>query len=184
MKKYLVFLLLPHLGFAAETRAKNVILFLGDAGGIPTLNVAGIYAHNRPLGLFLQSMPYLALSDTSSLDNWVTDSAAGMTAIVTGHKTNNGMLSLLPGLDGAAGQPVKTILEYAEERGLATGVVTNRPCNSYSVPGDRSSYRCTTTPSSVVSWSTIRSSATVVMSIARHRIPTTVARPAEAPVRA
>ena len=80
MKKYLLLLLLPGLGLAAETRAKNVILFLGDAGGIPTLNAAGIYAHDRPQSLFLQSMPYLALSDTSSLDNWVTDSAAGMTA--------------------------------------------------------------------------------------------------------
>jgi alkaline phosphatase len=127
MKKYLLLLLLPGLGLAAETRAKNVILFLGDAGGIPTLNAAGIYAHDRPQSLFLQSMPYLALSDTSSLDNWVTDSAAGMTALVTGHKTNNGMLSLLPGTDGADGQPLKTILEYAEERGLATGVITNMP---------------------------------------------------------
>lgn len=127
MKKYLLLLLCPCLGLAAETRAKNVILFLGDAGGIPTLNAAGIYAHDRPQSLFIQSMPHLALSDTSSLDRWVTDSAAGMTAIVTGHKTNNSMLSLLPGRDGGAGQPLKTILEYAEERGLSTGVVTNMP---------------------------------------------------------
>jgi alkaline phosphatase len=110
--------------YAAGDRARNVILFLGDAGGIPTLNVAGIYAHDKPQSLFIQNMPHLALSDTSSLDAWVTDSAAGMTAIVTGQKTNNGMLSELP---EPAGQPLKTILEYAEEKGLATGVVTNRP---------------------------------------------------------
>lgn len=125
IKKYLFLLLIPGLGLAAENRAKNVILFIGDAGGIPTLNAAGIYAHDRPQSLFIQSMPHLALSDTSSLDNWVTDSAAGMTALVTGQKTNNGMLSLLPGADGAAGRPIKTILEYAEERGLSTGVITN-----------------------------------------------------------
>lgn len=119
-----LFLIGTHAMLGAETRAKNVILFLGDAGGIPTLNAAGIYAHNKPQSLFIQSMPHMALSDTSSLDSWVTDSAAGMTAIVTGLKTNNGMLSQLPGADGRA---LKTILEYAEERGLATGVITNMP---------------------------------------------------------
>jgi len=112
---------------AADGRARNVILFLGDAGGIPTLNAAGIYAHDQPQSLFIQSMPHLALSDTSALDAWVTDSAAGMTALVTGQKTNNGMLSVLPAGDHEAVRPLKTILEYAEEHGLATGVVTNMP---------------------------------------------------------
>lgn len=125
MKKYLLILLSPCFATATEPRAKNVILFLGDAGGIPTLNAAGIYAHNRPQRLFIQGMKHIALSDTSALNSWVPDSAAGMTAIVTGQKTNNGMLSQLPGDNGAAGRPLKTILEYAEGRGLATGVVTN-----------------------------------------------------------
>lgn len=110
------------LAQAADGRARNVILFLGDAGGVSTLTAAGIYAHDKPQGLFIHGMPHVALSDTSALDAWVTDSAAGMTAIVTGRKTNNGMLSQLPD-----GQVLKTILEYAEEKGLATGVVTNRP---------------------------------------------------------
>ncbi len=105
--------------------ARNVVLFLGDAGGLPTLHAAGIYAHDRQHALYIHQMPHLGLSDTSSLDGWVSDSAAGMTAIVTGKKTNNGMVSALPGETGDATQPLKTILEYAEERGLATGVVTN-----------------------------------------------------------
>lgn len=110
------------VAYGTGERARNVILFLGDAGGIPTLNAAGLYAHNRPQSLFIQSMPHMALMDTSSLNAWVTDSAAGMTAIVTGQKTNNMMLSQSP---GPQGQPLKTILEYAEEKGLSTGVVTN-----------------------------------------------------------
>lgn len=109
---------------AADGRAKNVILFLGDAGGLPTLNAAGIRAHDKPQSLFIQGMPHIALADTSALDTWVTDSAAGMTAIMTGRKTNDGMLSLLPS-NGEEGPPLKTLLEYAEEHGLATGVVTN-----------------------------------------------------------
>ena len=93
----------------------------------PTLNAAGIYAHDKPQSLFIQGLPHLALSDTSALDGWVTDSAAGMTAIMAGKKTNNGMLSILPGTADADGPAVKTLLEYAEEKGLATGVVTNMP---------------------------------------------------------
>lgn len=112
--------------FAAGGRAKNVILFLGDAGGIPTLNAAGIRAHDKPLSLFIQGMPHIALADTSSLDAWVTDLAAGMTAIMSGGKTSSGMLSQLPN-NGEEGPPLKTLLKYAAEHGLATGVVTNKP---------------------------------------------------------
>jgi alkaline phosphatase len=112
---------------AAPARPKNVIVFLGDAGGIPTLNAAGILAHDRPQSLFIQSMPHVGLSDTSALDRWVTDSAAGMTAIMTGNKTNNGMIAMVPGTNGGAPRPVKTFLEYAEQRGLSTGVITNQP---------------------------------------------------------
>ena len=112
---------------AAERPAKNIILFLGDAGGIPTLNAAAIHGYNEPRRLFIQKMPHVALSETSAASAWVTDSAAGMTAIVTGEKTQSGVISQSAAAvrgkkDGA---PLKTILEYAEERGLATGVVSN-----------------------------------------------------------
>ena len=106
-------------------RARNVIVFLGDAGGVSTINAAGILANDRPQSLFIQSMPNLALSDTSSLNNWVTDSGAGMTAIMTGRKTNNSMVSVVPNATGSDVTPVKTLLEYAEQYGLSTGVVTN-----------------------------------------------------------
>jgi alkaline phosphatase len=110
---------------ASAQEARNVILFLGDAGGVSTINAAGILANDRPQSLYIHSMPHVALSDTSALDEWVTDSAAGMTAIMTGRKTNNAMVAVVP--SGTAGEvvPLKTLLEYAEERGLATGVVTN-----------------------------------------------------------
>jgi len=107
--------------------ARNVILFLADAGGLPTLNAASIHGHGAPRKLFLNTMPHIALADTSSASQWVTDSAAGMTAIVTGHKTHNGVIAQS---DSAVhgkkdGEALKTILEYAEERGLSTGVVSN-----------------------------------------------------------
>ena len=131
---------------ASYARAKNVILFLGDAGGIPTLNIASIYEYNHPQRLFLQQMPYIGLMDTSAADDWVTDSAAGMSAIVTGQKTNNGVISQ----SSAAvrrkrdGEILETILEHAEQRGLSTGVVSNQnitdatPAACYAHANDRS----------------------------------------------
>jgi alkaline phosphatase len=117
----------PAGGSPAADRARNVILFIGDAGGLPTLNAASLYGYDRPQALFIQKMPNIALMDTSAANGWVTDSAAGMTAIVTGRKTNSGVLSQS---DSAVrgqkdGEPLKTILEYAEARGLSTGVITN-----------------------------------------------------------
>jgi alkaline phosphatase len=112
---------------AADSRAKNVILFLGDAGGIPTLSAASIYAYNEPQRLYIHKMPHIALAETASATRWVTDSAAGMTAIVTGHKTDNGVVSQSADAERGKrdGEPLKTILEHAEERGLSTGVISN-----------------------------------------------------------
>ena len=111
----------------AAARARHVILFLADAGGIPTIHAASLLATGSPRGLFVQQMPHIALVDTSAADAWVTDSAAGMTAIVTGRKTNNGVLSQGPDAirKQSDGAPLQSILEYAEARGLSTGIVTN-----------------------------------------------------------
>jgi alkaline phosphatase len=113
---------------SAGPKAKNVILFVGDAGGLPTLSAAAIEA-GRPQQLFIQRMPWIGLMETSSAVAWVTDSAATMTAMVTGEKTQNGVVSQS---DSAVrgqqdGRVLKTILEYAEERGLSTAVVSNSP---------------------------------------------------------
>src|SRR4051794_8619180 len=110
-----------------KQHAKNVIVLLQDAGGIATLNGASIYGYNAPLKLFVQSWPQIGLSNTSPASKWVTDSAAGMTAIVTGQKTKNGVISESADVVRGEkdGKPLKTILEYAEEHGLSTGVVTN-----------------------------------------------------------
>jgi alkaline phosphatase len=132
---------------AAQSRAKNVILFLADAGGIPTIHAASLHGYGAARKLFVQRMPNIALSDTTSASGYVTDSAAGMTAIVTGQRTNNGMIAQSPaGQRGVRdGEPLKTILEYAEERGLSTGIITNdavtgaTPASLYAKANDRAS---------------------------------------------
>ncbi len=126
--------------------AKNVIIFLADAGGTSTLNAASWHGYGEPQKLYVQSWPYMALSDTSPAGNLVTDSAAGMTAIVTGVKTQNGVISQGPDAEKGKkdGRVLKTILEYAEEHGLATGVVSNMnitdatPAACYSHSNNRS----------------------------------------------
>jgi alkaline phosphatase len=111
----------------AQGRARNVILFLADAGGIGTVNAASFHGYGAPRSLFIQRMPNIALSDTSPVGSFVTDSAAGMTAIVTGHKTRNGVISQSASAERKVrdGEPLKSILEFAEERGLSTGIITN-----------------------------------------------------------
>lgn len=114
---------------AGPKRARNVILFVADAGGVPTLNAASLYGYHAPLKLHIQGWPHLGLTDTSPARGFVADSASSMTAIVTGQKTMNGVISQGPeAVRGKSdGRRLKTILEYAEERGLATGLVTDMP---------------------------------------------------------
>jgi alkaline phosphatase len=70
----------------------------------------------------MDSMPAAGRSETSPLDPeaFVTDSAAGGTAIATGVKTFNGAV----GID-AEENPVPTVLERAGQAGKATGLVTD-----------------------------------------------------------
>lgn len=126
-------------------RARNVILFLSDAGGVPTLNGASLLGYDEPLRLHIQQWPHLGLSETSPVEDFVSDSAAGMSAIMTGVKARNGVISQAPDAvrgkrDGA---PTKTLVEHAEERGLLTGVITTQsiadatPAAAYAHANDR-----------------------------------------------
>ena len=120
---------LPTLAGAAPKKARNVILFIADAGGVPTLNAASLHGYQAPLRLHVQGWPQLGLTDTSPARGFVADSASSMTAIVTGQKTMNGVISQGPeAVRGKQdGRRLKSILEYAEEHGLRTGVVTDMP---------------------------------------------------------
>ncbi|MBR8536347.1 alkaline phosphatase [Carboxylicivirga sediminis] len=98
-----------------KKRPKNIILFIGDGMGVSQV-FAGITANN---GLNMELMPYIGFSKTQSADNYVTDSAAGGTALSTGTRTYNGAI----GVD-VNGENLTTILEYSERNGKATGLVS------------------------------------------------------------
>ena len=94
---------------------KNIILMIGD--GMGTAQIYSGYTANKGK-LNLERFPVCGFSVTWCTSHFVTDSGAGGTAIATGYKTYSGAI----GVD-SGGQPVKTILEWAEEKGKATGLV-------------------------------------------------------------
>lgn len=96
--------------------AKNIILLIGDGMGTSQL-YAGLTANKGVLNLM--QFPYSGFSITTSTSNYITDSAAGATALSTGKKTYNGAI----GVD-SAGNKLTTILEIAEEIGKGTGLVS------------------------------------------------------------
>jgi alkaline phosphatase len=92
----------------------------GDGMGISHRDLIRYATVGTEGQLAMDSMPYAGRSETSPLDpeGFVTDSAAGGTAIATGVKTFNGAV----GID-AEENPVPTVLEQATEAGKATGLV-------------------------------------------------------------
>ncbi|OXB25318.1 alkaline phosphatase [Flavobacterium tructae] len=77
--------------FSKNSRPKNVILLIGDGMGLTQI-YAGYTANKGQLNLF--NIPIQGLSITKSSDSYITDSAAGATAMATGHKTNNRFISV------------------------------------------------------------------------------------------
>jgi alkaline phosphatase len=124
-------------GIGKPRRAKNVILFVGDGMGISTITAARILDGQRKgqsgedNHLAFEEFPQAALVRTFSANQQVSDSAPTATAMVTGWHANDGALSVGPEVaeneaDAArvAAYSHQTILELAESRGLATGIVS------------------------------------------------------------
>lgn len=120
-------------GYTAR-RAKNIILFVGDGMGVSTVTAARILEgqlrgqSGEENWLSFEWFPYTGFSKTYNVDAQTPDSAGTMTAMVTGVKTNMGVLGLNEtaqrGHCHAADQELMSILELAELNGLRTGLVT------------------------------------------------------------
>jgi len=99
-----------------NAKPTNIILMIGDGMGVAQV-YSGFTANKGQLNLF--TCTSIGFSNTYSSSDYITDSGAGATAISTGHKTYNGAI----GVDHDT-VIAKTILEYADERGLGTGLVS------------------------------------------------------------
>ncbi len=118
-------LIVPACGSPEPVRARNVILFVGDGFGMNHLALG--YAAATELdgrsfritelgeaGVTGYSMPF-------AYDRITTDSAAAASQMATGRRALAETLSVDPG----TAEPIPTVLEWAEEVGLATGLVSN-----------------------------------------------------------
>ncbi len=119
-------------------KPKNVILMIGDGMGVSMVS-AGLTANGGQL--FLNNFKQVGFAKTQSASDYITDSAAGGTALSTGQKTYNGAIGV--NTDTIA---IKTILEMAEDKGLATGLVSTSaithatPASFIAHQGSRGSY--------------------------------------------
>ena len=134
--------------------AKNVILFVGDGMGISTVTAARILAgqqkglqgeeHTLSFGNF----PFSGLAKTYNVDAQTPDSAGTMTAMMSGLKTDVGVVGVDEDIERGdcttvAGNELVTALELAEIAGKSTGVVSTArithatPAATYAKSADR-----------------------------------------------
>ncbi len=138
----------------AKGKAKNIILFVGDGMGISTVTAARILA-GQQLGqsgeeyqLSFEQLPYTGFAKTYNVDAQTPDSAGTMTAMVTGVKTDMGVIGVGEAIERGncqttAGNELTTSLELAELAGKSTGIVTTArithatPASTYAKSADR-----------------------------------------------
>tara|TARA_Y100000782_G_scaffold112598_1_gene143184 strand:- start:1086 stop:2324 length:1239 start_codon:yes stop_codon:yes gene_type:complete len=112
----------------AESAPKNIIYMIGDGMG-PAYTTAYRYFKDDPntkvvdptvFDTILRGMAHTYPDDHT----YVTDSAAGATALSSGHKSYNGAIAV-----DTDKKPVKTMLEVAKERGMTTALVATSQIN-------------------------------------------------------
>lgn len=97
-------------------RPKNVILLIGDGMGLTQI-YSGYTANKGQLNLF--NIPTQGLSITQASNSYITDSAAGATAMATGHKTNNRFISV-----DEQGKPLEFITKPLVEKNFKTAIIS------------------------------------------------------------
>lgn len=94
-------------------KVKNIIFMIGDGMGLEQISAAWVCNGGK---LNLDNFTNVGIQRTYSANRLVTDSAAAGSALATGHKTNNGMISMTP--DTVA---VMSLAEEAIEKGKRAG---------------------------------------------------------------
>ncbi|MFJ7831459.1 alkaline phosphatase [Peribacillus sp. NPDC097284] len=103
----------------AQKPPKNVILLIGDGMGVGAIEVARQFEYGISGVLHMEKLEHVALMRTYSANNYVTDSAAGGSAIATGIKTNNESI----GVD-STGVEVDSILDAFQAHGKKVGLIS------------------------------------------------------------
>jgi alkaline phosphatase len=98
-----------------KDKPRNIIFIVGDGMALAQVSASVIWERNQS---WFEKFPVVGFHKPAASDNLITDSAAGATSFASGVKTKNSMI----GLD-ANGQRVETIIEWAEKKGMATGIL-------------------------------------------------------------
>ena len=134
--------------------AKNVILFVGDGMGVSTVTAArilegqmkGLAGEENQLSF--DRFPFSGLSKTYNVDAQTPDSAGTMTAMMSGIKTDVGVIGVDEDIERGdcstvAGNELVTALELAEIAGKSTGIISTArithatPAATYAKSADR-----------------------------------------------
>lgn len=124
---------------AEQPKPKNVILFISDGCGFNHVDVASYYQFGKTGEQIYEKFPVKLAMSTHSLNsmeynpdsawadfNWVrkkpTDSAGSGSAMATGDKAHNGILSV-----DSLKKPLETIVDRFEKEGKSTGVISTVP---------------------------------------------------------
>ena len=91
---------------------------IGDGMGLTQL-YGGYTANHGDLNIFM--MKDIGFSVTTAVDSYITDSAAGATAMATGQKTNNRHI----GVD-SLGKALPSIAEKLKNNGFRTAIISMR----------------------------------------------------------
>ncbi|MFK8082360.1 MAG: alkaline phosphatase [Granulosicoccus sp.] len=152
---------------AGASPAKNVILFIGDGMGVSTLSAARILSGQRlgasgeEASLSFERFAHTALVKTYNLDAQIPDSSGTMTAMMSGVKTNTGVLGVnasvrLGNCLQVGGNELASALDLAEMKGLATGIVSTArithatPAAAYAKSANRAWEDISDQPASVI----------------------------------
>ena len=115
----------------AATPPKNVILFVGDGMGAEQVKAAGYYFNGTAGAFSFEQFPSFAWMTHNNSAGGVTDSAASATALATGYKVDNSVISVAraSGSDPRSATPsddreLLTLLETFKAAGKSTGLVT------------------------------------------------------------
>uniref|UniRef100_A0A8C0H2V7 Alkaline phosphatase n=1 Tax=Chelonoidis abingdonii TaxID=106734 RepID=A0A8C0H2V7_CHEAB len=148
-------------------QAKNLILFLGDGMGVPTITATWILKGqlqgqlSPEMPLAMDAFPYVALSKTYNVDRQVPDSAGTATAYLCGVKANYQTI----GVSAAArhsqcnttlGNEVVAVLVWLSLTGKSVGIVTTTrvqhasPAGTYAHVVNRDWYADASMPAAAV----------------------------------
>ena len=109
----------------AYTEPRNIIYMISDGTGFNIIEAAeNIYHESLYMDkLAMNYIPHQTHQTTYSTSNYITDSAAGGTALATGIKTANGAIAVD---SETRTEPYKTVLELAAEKGKSTGIIATK----------------------------------------------------------